>query len=308
MITHNHPLVSVALCTYNGAAFLEQQLQTIVTQSYANLEIVVVDDASTDSTVKIVKSFASKDDRIRLLVNEHNIGFNKNFEKAISLCRGEYIAIADQDDVWEPNKIEVMMANWPDDCDFVYSLSEDFSGTAPVAKEKKLRVQLYTGSDPHRLYFETPIHGHASMFRRSLLPQAMPFPADVFYDWWLSVIASSVSKVGCVPQLLTHHRVHVHNSSRDLVRILQKEERNEQLRKQRIRFIEAFLEKPFVREDVRTFSKEYVALLQQKKDDSFSLPMFLFFFRHREITFYYKKNKSFFSLLKNSYKRAKTGI
>lgn len=305
---NNKPLVSIALCTYNGAAFLAQQMQTLLQQTYSFVEIVVVDDASSDATTTILRSFAANDPRIRLYANEKNLGFNKNFERAVSLCRGEYIAIADQDDVWEPTKLEVMMANWPPACDFVYSLSEDFSGAAPAAKKIKRRVQLYTGSDPHKLFFETPIHGHASMFRRSLLPHAMPFPADVFYDWWLSVIASSVGQVGCVSQLLSHHRVHIKNSSRYLIRIQQKEERHAQLRRQRIRFMEAFLEKPFVRTDVRTFLKKYMALLQQKADDGFSLPLFLFFFSNRSITFYYKKNKSVFSLLKNSFKRAKTGL
>jgi glycosyltransferase involved in cell wall biosynthesis len=248
------------------------------------------------------------DQRIRFFQNEKNLGFNKNFEKAVTLCRGDYIAIADQDDVWELNKIEVTMKQWPAGCDFVYSLSEDFSGEKPVATQKKIRTRLYTGSEPHKLYFESSIHGHASMFRQSLLAHALPFPAHVFYDWWLSVVASSVSKVGCVPELLTHHRVHQKNSSRDMVRIIQKEEREKQLRRQRKEFIEAFLEKPFVQDEVRTFSNEYLALLQKKTGNGFSFSMFLFFLKNANITFYYKKNMSFFSLLKNSYKRAKTGI
>ncbi|NTS43209.1 glycosyltransferase [Flavisolibacter sp. BT320] len=304
----NQPLVSIAVCTYNGAAFLLQQLQTIVMQTYQNLEIVIVDDASTDDTAAIVSQVAAQDRRVRFFQNEKNLGFNKNFEKAVTLCRGEYIAISDQDDVWEQNKIEVMMKQWPADCDFVYSLSEDFSGESPTARHKKIRTRLYSGSEPQKLYFESPIHGHASMFKTSLLAHALPFPATVFYDWWLSVIASSVGKVGCIPELLTHHRVHPNNSSRDLVRIEKKEVRNEQLRQQRKQFIEAFLEKPFVKADVRSFSNHYLSLLQKKQDDEFSFPFFLFFFKNRNITFYYKKNRSVLSLLKNSYKRARTGL
>lgn len=304
----SHPLVSIALCTYNGAAFLLPQLDTIQQQTYPNIEIVIVDDASTDDTPRLILEVAAKDKRIRFFQNEKNLGFNKNFEKAITLCRGEYIAIADQDDVWQRNKIEIMMKQWPEGCDFVYSLSEDFSGEAPLVTQKKIRTQLYTGSEPHKLYFESPIHGHASMFRRSLLAHAIPFPPHVFYDWWLSVVASSVSKVGCVPELLTFHRVHPHNSSRDLVRIAAKEDRDDQLRQQRMEFIKAFLEKPFVKDDVRAFSEEYLALLQKKRDNAFTFPMFVFFLKNSGVTFYYKKSRSIFSLLKNSYKRAKTGI
>ena len=75
------PLVSIALCTYNGAVFLRRQLDTILQQTYTHLEIVIVDDASTDDTIQIIKTYAQQDDRIRFFQNETNFGFNKNLEK-----------------------------------------------------------------------------------------------------------------------------------------------------------------------------------------------------------------------------------
>ena len=75
------PLVSIALCTYNGAENLAQQLDTLVNQTYRNLEIVVVDDCSTDDTYAILQDYSSKDDRFRLYTNEANLGFLKNFER-----------------------------------------------------------------------------------------------------------------------------------------------------------------------------------------------------------------------------------
>lgn len=302
------PLVSVVLCTYNGEKFIAEQLESVLSQTYRNLEIILCDDASTDHTFSILESYAARDQRIKLFRNEKNIGYNQNFEKAIGLAGADHIAIADQDDIWEQNKIEAMITGWPENCDFVYSLSQDFEGSEPQRQQRKLRVRLYNGSDPHKLYFESPVHGHACMFRRRLLQQALPFPPHVYYDWWLSVVASSVSQVGCIPQVLTHHRVHPENTSRNLVRIEEKEERHQQLRRQRLQFIEALLQKPFVRDDVRKFSTRYASLLAAKKNDRFSFPLFLFFFQNSRITFYYKKSLSFFSLLRNSYKRAKTGL
>lgn len=302
------PLVSIALCTYNGAAYLRTQLDTILAQTYSNLEVVIVDDASADDTISIIRTYAAADSRIRYYQNETNLGFNKNFERAVSYCTADYIAIADQDDIWELHKIEAMMKHWPEDCVFVYSLSKDFDGDEPIRNEKNKLLQYYSGSDPKKLFFNSPIHGHASMFHRTLLQDALPFPPNVFYDWWLSVVASSVGKVGCVPLTLTYHRVHPDNSSRTLVNIPDKKERYQQLREQRIHFIEMFLKKHFVQPHIRSFLLRYKNRLEQKKDNSFSLTLFMFNIRSSHTVFHYKKSMSMLSLFKNSYKRAKTGL
>jgi glycosyltransferase involved in cell wall biosynthesis len=103
------PLVSIAMCTYNGAKFMAKQLESIINQTYKNLEIVIVDDRSTDDTVAIVEQFAKNDERIKFYQNETNLGFNKNFEKAVNLTTGDYISISDQDDIWLPTKIEDLL-------------------------------------------------------------------------------------------------------------------------------------------------------------------------------------------------------
>lgn len=304
----NTPLVSIAICTYNGELFLQQQLNSILQQTYTTLEIIISDDCSTDGTQEIIQQYASADQRISYFFNETNLGFNKNFEKAILLCSAEYIAIADQDDIWEPNKIEAMMKHWPDDCNFIYSLSKDFDGVEPKRNEGNKLLNYYTGSKPQKLFFDSPIHGHACMFQKNLLVDALPFPKDVFYDWWLSVVASSIGKVGCVPLTLTYHRVHLSNSSRIIVNIENKQKRSRELREQRILFIEAFLQKPFLQNEIRSFLLRYKKRLVQKKNNLFSITFFLFYLRNSSIVFHYKIDMSILSLLKNSFKRAFTGL
>ena len=105
------PLVSIALCTFNGAKYLSEQVESILNQTYTNLEIIICDDCSSDDTPDIISKYLSKDRRIKMFVNTTNLGCNKNFEKAISLTSGEYIAISDQDDIWEPYKIEELVNN-----------------------------------------------------------------------------------------------------------------------------------------------------------------------------------------------------
>ena len=103
------PLISIALCTYNGEKYLREQLDTLVDQTYKNLEIIIVDDCSTDSTMQILEEYAEQYINIKVYQNKKNLGYIKNFEKALSLCLGEYIAMSDQDDSWALNKIEYLV-------------------------------------------------------------------------------------------------------------------------------------------------------------------------------------------------------
>ena len=94
-------MFSVAMCTYNGARFLGAQLASVAAQARAPDELVVCDDRSTDETARVVEEFAAAAPfRVRLHVNERNLGTTRNFERAVSLCEGDLIALSDQDDVW----------------------------------------------------------------------------------------------------------------------------------------------------------------------------------------------------------------
>jgi len=103
-------LISFALATYNGSKYLKEQLDSFYNQTYKNFEVIVVDDVSTDDTVKILEQYKRKYGLI-YFVNSTNLGVTKNFEKAISMCSGEYIALADQDDIWLPKKLEILHKN-----------------------------------------------------------------------------------------------------------------------------------------------------------------------------------------------------
>lgn len=101
-------MISVALCVYNGEKFLKQQLESISTQTVLPDELIISDDASNDNSVQIVKEFSEANPAIncKLFLNGYNIGYIKNFEKAILNTSGDIIFLCDQDDVWQINKIE----------------------------------------------------------------------------------------------------------------------------------------------------------------------------------------------------------
>jgi glycosyltransferase involved in cell wall biosynthesis len=105
----SQPLVSVAVATYNGERFLAEQLETIYGQTWPHLEVVVSDDASTDGTQDLLKRF-EREQGLRFSVNPTRVGLVQNFEHAIRACKGDYIALADQDDLWKAHKISALMS------------------------------------------------------------------------------------------------------------------------------------------------------------------------------------------------------
>lgn len=102
--------IGVVLCTYNGEHYLREQVESVLQQSRPPECVLILDDASKDRTVAIAKSFAKSDGRIRLIRNKTNLGYVRNFEKGISLCNTDLIALCDQDDVWFPDKLARLSA------------------------------------------------------------------------------------------------------------------------------------------------------------------------------------------------------
>lgn len=304
------PLVSVAMCTYNGAAYLTDQLETIVKQTYPNLEIVIVDDCSTDNTVQIIEQMQARDSRIQFFQNEKNLGYNKNFERAFSLCQGNFIAIADQDDIWELTKIEYMMSVWPKDALFIYSLSGNFIENDLTNRKPAANVVYTNIEDVHKLVFNSPVHGHACMFKKELLLKCIPFPGDIYYDWWMSMHAAATGFIGCIPQTLTWHRAHKNNSSRDIMSIKNKAQRNQDLRKQSIHFIETFCSRDLLKQEQKTSLLKYASLLKTLDDRTFSPAMFRYVLKNRKLIFHYKKKKLFVTLsyLKHAYRMGYSGL
>ena len=102
-------MISIAMTTYNGARFVESQINSILNQTIADIEIIICDDNSMDDCVEIIQKIQTRDTRVKLIQNKEKIGVVRNFEKAIAACQGSFIALCDQDDVWSPNKLEVQL-------------------------------------------------------------------------------------------------------------------------------------------------------------------------------------------------------
>lgn len=105
---------SVAICTFNGARYIQEQLSSILSQTRKVDEIVICDDGSTDGTLNVLKRFSDEYSCVRYYVNERNKGFKQNFFDAMRLCTGDVVFLADQDDRWYPDKVELSL-KWFDE-------------------------------------------------------------------------------------------------------------------------------------------------------------------------------------------------
>jgi|SRR5690554_2194578 len=206
-MNQSSPLISIALCTYNGQEFLSEQLSSILAQSHDHLEVIVCDDGSTDRTIQIVEDFAARDPRVKLYQNPRNLGFNKNFEKAISISSGEFIAISDQDDIWEPDKIRLLYENIQDNL-LIFSNSLRMDRTGKLLGDQLLSNFSIQDKTFKAYLLHNYTTGHTCLFRRKFVDFILPLPEVGYYDWWMGFVALYHQKITFLDQPLTRHRVH----------------------------------------------------------------------------------------------------
>ena len=115
--------ISIAMCTYNGEIYIEEQLKSIVSQTKQIDELIIVDDCSTDRTCNIIEQFKDKLP-IQLVINKNNLGVRESFDKCILACSGDIIFTADQDDIWEKNKIQVMYETFQNNSNCMLAFSD----------------------------------------------------------------------------------------------------------------------------------------------------------------------------------------
>lgn len=199
-------MISVCIATYNGGQYIAEQIASILPQLGDGDEIVVSDDASTDNTLETVRSFG--DYRIRIVEGPQQHSPTLNFENAVRHAKGEYIFLADQDDVWMPSKVDVCMAAL-DDCDCVVS---DAVMTDSMLRTTSQSLYATMHTRPGRLYnllWHNGYTGCCMAFRRRILCHALPFPKDTpMHDIWLGNVAAWLYKVRFIDDRLVLFRRH----------------------------------------------------------------------------------------------------
>ena len=215
--------ISIALCTYNGAAFLGEQLRSIAWQTRQPDELIVCDDCSIDATVEIVREFAATAEfPVRLFINEENLRTVKNFEKAIALCTGDIIALADQDDVWQPDKLQIfydMFAAKPD-VGLVFCNAEvvdenlnklGVTNWQMLDFDESRQQLLRTAASFDYLLKNIAVFGCLMAFRARFKELVLPIENHVYrviHDNWIAILISAVARIEPVPVCLVSYRQH----------------------------------------------------------------------------------------------------
>lgn len=212
--------ISVALCTFNGARFLPEQLASIAAQTQWPDELVVCDDGSTDNTLDLVRAFAATAPfPVRVQVNPDRLGSTGNFAQAVSLCTGDLIALADQDDVWRPEKLarlEHALRDQPgaglvfSDATMVDERLRSLGYTLWEAVEfrPRERRQFRDGQAFPSLLRRYRVTGATMAFRAACKNLVLPIPGQWVHDAWIALLIAAVAPVALVEEPLLLYRQH----------------------------------------------------------------------------------------------------
>lgn len=214
---------SVAMCTFNGATFVTDQLISILNQTIKPKEIVIYDDNSTDNTYDVIKSIADSHKTIKWNIhkNYENIGYIKNFQQAILKCEHDYVFLADQDDVWVKDKAHKLLSLLhKKDCYVVFS---DAKLTDESLNELGLNMfDVINFTKIHRKLFYINYHGTQLLLSRFIITGAtmamrkskicdfFPIPETPFFihDSWIATLAKCMGKVYFIDEALILYRQH----------------------------------------------------------------------------------------------------
>lgn len=216
-------MISVALCTYNGEDFIEEQLLSILTQSLPVDEIIVCDDISTDNTVVIIKTLqASFPSIIKLFINDKNLGARKNFESAISLCNGDYIFLSDQDDIWDFEKVAYTLTRFIEkkdiwgvftDGNLINEQGQLFKATLwdSISFDNEIQKQANIEN-----MFKVLLHwgnisvGATMCIRKEAKELILPFQLmnTMWHDEWIAFVLANDKKLDYINKRLINYRLH----------------------------------------------------------------------------------------------------
>ncbi len=217
------PRLSIVLCTYNGAAHLQAQLDSLLAQTLRPDEIVIGDDASTDATMEILRQFAASAGEVGIHVQlcrrPRNLGYVENFTEGLRQARGDLLFLCDQDDVWYPEKLLRMAAAFESDPTLLLLHSDArlvdaqgvslrcsmFDALQLTAQEKQA---IHVGMAFEVVMRRSFVTGATVGLRRELIDLALPVAAGWIHDEWLAAVAAAAGRLDFIDDALIDYRQH----------------------------------------------------------------------------------------------------
>ena len=199
-------MISVCVATYNGERFIREQIDSILRQLSSDDEIIVSDDGSTDDTISIIISIDDK--RIRIIEGPRKHSPTLNFECAMKEAKGDYIFLADQDDVWKSNKVEVCM-KWLQKYDCVVSDAEVTDSNLNTLYPSLYAIMQVRQGRIYNTIWKNGYTGCCMAFRRNVLKASLPFPKNIpMHDIWIGNVAAYKYNMKFIPDKLIMFRRH----------------------------------------------------------------------------------------------------
>ena len=222
--------IDILLATYNGSKYLHEQLDSILSQSYGNINVIIRDDGSSDNTVMIIKEYEEKDNRVKLLNdNLGNLGFVRNFEELMKNSTSEYLMFSDQDDIWYNNKVETSYKR-------IKAIEEKNGKSCPILVHTNSKIMNYEtrtkslfisdcakNSSFENSFFNFFVQGSTMLINGSLKREALPFSKEVYlHDRYLHLIAEFIGIRSYIDVPTMDYRQHSNNEIGSRVNIIDK--------------------------------------------------------------------------------------
>lgn len=219
----NLELVSVIVPIFNGEKYIRQFLNSIYKQTYRPLKVILADDNSTDKSVKIIKEWKKKYEdnnfEVCIQINQKNVGLSKNISLASKKVEGEYICLADQDDIWEKDKVQQQVNYLRKNLDCFFCLCDRKVFMEKIGTVIQSEAQYYGHKFIKYDYKQVVIRrsqfaANCLMFRNNYLNKIFPIPKNVIeHDTFIVVIGTRFGKIGFLNQTLLQYRIHENNLS-----------------------------------------------------------------------------------------------
>ena len=213
--------IDILMATYNGEKYLREQIESILNQTYKNIRLIISDDCSTDQTREIIKQYEKKDSRIKVYLQEQNLGYLKNFNFLLTKVENNIYMLSDQDDIWLPQKVEKTYKFLKqNNSDLVFTdllvvdekgneVNKSFDKLMNLTKKIKKTVGTYKLA-----YLYNSVTGCTIMSKKEQLNKILDIPTNskhVFHDHWIALSVSINGKVSYLEEPLIKYRQHGDN-------------------------------------------------------------------------------------------------